>query len=449
MHGGRSKPHVEKSGLEWRGRYQWDWHADVGFATGYTPKERERLVDTYMEDFKSIFGYFPKSVGSWFIDAHSLGYMSDKYGITASCNCKDQIGTDGYTLWGGYWNQAYYPSRKNAYMPAQNEKNQIPVPVFRMLGSDPIHQYDNGLGGNVQRVVSLEPVYKGGGGNEEWCTWYFDNFVNGECLAYAYVQTGQENSFTWQRMKQGFEIQFPIIDSLRKEGKLVVQKLQESGEWFIENFETTPATSVTVLSDHSDKDFRTVWFNSRFYRANMLWEKGTLRFRDIHLFDENVESDYLLEKGTSTKCDYYTLPVMDGFQWSSEDYIAGIRLMRMENGEKSNISGKDPVVSKDPEGKLLITWPLNEGNSVIRMTFSESLIEISSSGNLKDWLLEFSWAEGKEIPLTSVEKNRMEFEYKGNKYSVEAGRGKVQQESDQKLTITPEKRKIEILLTNN
>jgi hypothetical protein len=47
-------------------------------------------------------------------------------------------------------------------MPAQNAENQIPVPIFRMLGSDPIHQYDNGLGTGWQRVVSLEPVYKGG-----------------------------------------------------------------------------------------------------------------------------------------------------------------------------------------------------------------------------------------------------------------------------------------------
>ena len=35
----------------WRGRFPWDWHADVGFATGYTPEEREKLVDVYMNDF--------------------------------------------------------------------------------------------------------------------------------------------------------------------------------------------------------------------------------------------------------------------------------------------------------------------------------------------------------------------------------------------------------------
>ena len=40
-----TEPHVKKAGIQWRGRYPWDWHAHVGFATGYTPQERERLVD--------------------------------------------------------------------------------------------------------------------------------------------------------------------------------------------------------------------------------------------------------------------------------------------------------------------------------------------------------------------------------------------------------------------
>jgi hypothetical protein len=143
------QPLVENAGLEWRGHYPWDWNANVDFSTGYSPEEREKLVDIYMKDFKRVFGHFPKSVSSWFIDAHTLKYMYDKYNIVASWNCRDQIGTDSYTFWGGYWNQGYYPSKNNSYMPAQNEQNQIPVPVFRMLGSDPVRQYNIGL-----------PVYK-------------------------------------------------------------------------------------------------------------------------------------------------------------------------------------------------------------------------------------------------------------------------------------------------
>jgi len=92
---------VQKAGLKWRGHdHDWDWAANIGFSPGYAPDERRKLVDVYMADFKEIFGYYPKSVGSWFIDEVTLEHMVGKYGIVASCNCKDQVGTDGYTLIG-------------------------------------------------------------------------------------------------------------------------------------------------------------------------------------------------------------------------------------------------------------------------------------------------------------------------------------------------------------
>ena len=144
-----TQPHVEAAGLRWRGRFPWDWHADKGFSVGYTQQERELLVDVYMQKFREVFGQLPQSIGSWFIDAHSLAYMREKYGIEGCCICKDQIGTDGYTLWGGYWAGAYYPSRVNAYMPAQSRSGQIDLPVFRMLGSDPLYQYIAGVGGST------------------------------------------------------------------------------------------------------------------------------------------------------------------------------------------------------------------------------------------------------------------------------------------------------------
>ena len=72
------QPLVEKAGLKWRGKYPWDWRANIGFSTGYTPKEREQIIDVYMADFKKIFGYYPKSVASWFIDSYSFKlYVSE------------------------------------------------------------------------------------------------------------------------------------------------------------------------------------------------------------------------------------------------------------------------------------------------------------------------------------------------------------------------------------
>ena len=147
------------AGIPWRGRWSWDWHTDVGFSVGYTPRERELLADAFIAKFEETFGRRPASMGSWLFDAHLLRYLHERYGIEAACNCKDQYGTDGYTLWGGYWANGYYPAVKNAYLPAQREEAQIPVPVFRMLGSDPLYQYSAGIAGNGQHVITLEPMY--------------------------------------------------------------------------------------------------------------------------------------------------------------------------------------------------------------------------------------------------------------------------------------------------
>ncbi|WP_321290067.1 hypothetical protein [uncultured Sunxiuqinia sp.] len=438
------QPLVENAGMEWRGRYPWDWHADVGFSTGYTPEEREKLVDVYMADFKEIFGYYPKSVGSWFIDAHTLNYLYEKYGIIASCNCKDQIGTDGYNLWGGYWNQAYYPSKKNAYMPAQNEENQIPVPIFRMLGSDPVRQYDNGIGHTHQGVVSLEPVYPKSGGDSAWVNWYFYEFVNGECLEYAYTQTGQENSFIWSSVKKGFEIQMPLIARLRDQKKLKVETLAESGQWFKKNYQVTPATSVTVNNDLERSDVKTVWFNSRFYRANLLWDQGTLRFRDIHLFDENLQSKYLTEKVNSNECFFFTFPFVDGHVWSSSDEIAGLRLKALVDEAEVLLKGGTPMITSPQEGSLQVEWPLESIDGTFLMYFDEQKIDMRiKAKETIDWYWDLTTKNDAELPFLKISPSVVNCEFDEMNYVLNAKNGTFSKPNDQVvLRISPEDNKI-------
>jgi len=446
-----TQPHVEAAGLEWRGRYPWDWHADIGFATGYSPKEREKLIDVYMEKFKSIFGKYPSSVGSWFIDAHSLGYMYDKYQITASCNCKDQIGTDGYTLWGGYWNQAYYPSRKNAYMPAQNKEAQIPVPIFRMLGSDPMYQYDNGVGGMTQGVISLEPVYRRAGGDEKWVRWFFNSIFEDPALNFNYTQAGQENSFGWNAMERGLNIQIPILDSLRKENKIRVESLETSGKWFRENYEVTPPTSLTTLTDIQDRGNKTVWFNSRYYRANLFWQDQTLRFRDIHLFDERLASDYVDKAGTSNQCIYTTLPVVDGFLWSSRRERAGLRFMTQNaNGEITELKMGDPIVSERGNSMYIEMNAEGAENAKFNLKFSEDKFTIACDKNIK-WFLELKTAEGKTLPFKSIGKKEIKAVQSNFEYSFVCEKGSIEssENSEYVFRIQPYKKEIAFNCKNN
>ncbi|WP_111307258.1 DUF3863 domain-containing protein [Confluentibacter sediminis] len=437
------KPMAEKAGLKWRGRFPWDWHADVGFSTGYTPEEREKLADVYMNDFKEIFGYYPKSVASWFIDAHTLNYLYEKYDIVASANCKDQYGTDGYTMWGGYWNQAYYPSKINSYMPAQNMENQIPVPIFRMLGSDPLRQYDTGLGHTIQGVITLEPVYTDAGGDENWVKWYLDQFINGESMEYAYTQAGQENSFTWNSMKKGFEIQLPLISKLRDENKVIVETLEESGKWFKKNYKVTPATSVVVENDNGtlwNDNRKTVWFNSRFYRANLLWDQdGTLKFRDIHLFDENLKSTYFDKKLESNQALFFTLPIVDGYLWSKPDEIAGLRFKEFINGKETLLEGGSPTITNPTKGKLVISWPLKNDKGSILMEFDEKKVTITYNGdNEINWFLDLTTSRGAELPFKKINSNTIDSKFENTNYSIKAEKGDFSVPNDQTIfRITP------------
>ena len=396
-----TQPHVEAAGLQWRGRYPWDWHADKGFAVGYTPGERERLVDVFMEKFRQVFGCLPHSIGSWFIDAHTLAYMRRKYGIEASCNCKDQVGTDGYTLWGGYWHGAYYPSRVNAYMPAQTREGQIDLPVFRMLGSDPLYQYSAGTGGAVQSVCTMEPTCASAQ-KPEWVSWYLRCQTEDPALGYTYFQAGQENSFTWPVFRRGYEVQLPQIAALQKQGRLRVETLVETARRFSRENPLTPPNACTALSDYTDNQGRTVWFGSRFYRANILWEGDRMGIRDVHLFDERMESDYYRRACTSNQCIYTTLPIVDGCLWSTAGDMASLRFFALDEGGRiTELRGLEPLIT--PRGRgMLVRWPLRDRRGEIRLQLDEGTLTASCTDKSLRWMMQLNVQPRAQLPFQSI-----------------------------------------------
>lgn len=413
-----TQPHVEAAGMTWRGRFPWDWHAHVDFSVGYNQAEREKLVDVYMEKFKEIFGEYPKSVGSWFIDSGTLEYLYEKYSIEASCMCKDQVGTDGYTLWGGYWNGAFYPSRVNGYMPAQTVEGEIPVPVFRMLGSDPIYQYEATVGGGVQSVESLEPVYEGGGGNPDWIDWFFRMFTKEPHMGYNYVQVGQENSFTWRQMAKGFVAQTARLKDLAEKGDVRIETLVQTARWFKDKYPVTPPTTVITTEDTRGNGLKTLWFNSRNYRANLLWNSEGLKFRDIHVFDENLRSEYRDHPDTLPVFRYETLPVVDGCLWSSYENMAGLRFVA------PGFVGTDPEFTVLDGGNLQrIIWPAADGKAKFIIELTENDVKINLKGKTEPWCLELSTLPGVALPFKNITSTAITASMFGREYGMTLSKG--------------------------
>lgn len=329
------QPQCEAVGIPWTGRFSWDWHVHCGFSVGYNKRQREMLADVLFEKFREIFGKYPRVFGSWFFDTHTVRYITGKYGLDAMCNCKEQYGTDGYTLWGGYYGQGYYPSKTNVFIPAHTDEEQISVPLFRMLGSDHVYQYDRGVNVSdndhlIQSVISLEPVYQngGGGGDPEWVDWYMRENFNGECLSFGYAQAGQENSMSWPSMKDGTEYQFPLFAKLAAEGKISVEKLGDTGKWYKETFSRTPASAITAHTAYDDVNKTSVWYCSDLYRINLYSDSKSFRIRDIHIFDEKMPDPFEDTVCTANDAAYETLPLVDGNRHSGSGILAGVRIMR-------------------------------------------------------------------------------------------------------------------------
>ena len=441
------RPLVEKAGLKWRGQHDWDSTANIGFSPGYTPDERCKLVDVYMADFKAIFGRYPRTMGSWYIDEVTLDYMATRYGIIASCNCKDQVGTDGYTLWGGYWNQAYYPSRVNAYMPAQHKAAQIGVPIFRMLGSDPIYQY-----GTTPGMFTLEPVYPAAGGSADWVASFMNNLIHQPCLAFGYTQAGQENSFGWDAMKTGLTLQLALLAKEAKAGQVRVETLEQAGKWFRRHYSVTPPTAVVSLDDWKHEGRKSVWYDSRFYRLNCIWENGGFYIRDLHRFDENVVSanhDTVLTARSLT-CE--TLPVMDGCLWSGADKAGMWPVSLAADGKSSPLvtDGPPVVIELDP-AKLDVRQPLR-GGGAFEMICGETNVMFTGmdgQGQPLPWAWELVGGIQQKSAVQAVTPDAVFYHYSGVNYFLKLSpdEGSCRQLTSGVIRLTPnDSGKLEFIL---
>jgi hypothetical protein len=406
------------------------------------------MIDIFFQDFKACFGFTPKSFGSWAFDAYTLDYASKEYGLDAACNCKDQWGTDGYTMWGGYYGQGYYPSRMNVFCPAGTLENQIETPVFRMLGSDPIYQYDLGLSEDktatsFQGVASLEPVYKdgAGGGVPQWVDWYLAENFSGNCLTFGYAQAGQENSFGWESMKDGLEDQFEKFARLAADGNLEIETLGETGRWYKKTFAQTPPSSIAALSDWQDCGRRSIWYNCKNYRVNLYAENGRFWIRDIYLFREDYRERYLDNVCTENELTYDNLPIVDGNRFSGSGIRSG---MYPSVGEESIAQGMPYIdlVYQEISGNAVVTFTGTPCGDVT-FTLTENGINIQKTSDTPLRLVSVQHEGAPNFPeIRQASDKEIELCYRGYHYHVKVSKGTVVDQN----TICSEGNEIAILL---
>lgn len=354
------RPLTDAVGLPWRGRedWSWDWHIVPGFSMAYTHDERKTLIDEAMNRFKDIYGYYPKTVGSWLIDSYTAEYLDSKYNVSAIAICRDQVATDAYTLVGGHFNTPYFPSKNNIFTPAQTKENTLNVPVFRLLGSDPAHCYDENKYINdpdFKGCCTLEPVWKFGS-NPNTVQWYFDTYFKNESLNTAYAHLGQENSFANAKVLEPLEMQ---LEKIKNYPDVKIQKMCDSGEEFKAQFKgQTPASACTAINDWANgDDMQSVYYNCKNYVANIVRFKEKTFIRSLYKFDESIKEHYYDNPCKTWDALYENLPIVDTVVWPDNGGMVldneATAFTVFGDGENLNISWGEKTVIFSPEGITL------------------------------------------------------------------------------------------------
>lgn len=374
---------VEKCGIKWAGRdgWDWEWFVNPGFLMAYETHEREKLIDETFRLFKERFGAYPRVAGSWILDAHSMNYMSEKYGMDGFCICKEQDATDAYGLRGGYSNGIYYPSKVNAISPAVDMRNAIPVPLFRMLTPDPVYNY-----GRKENLKLAPYPYPGACTLEPACPsaqhrnvvdWYFRTYSGPGLLGISYMQAGQENSFGWEAIGMGLPYQIRKISELWSAGEIVVETMGETGRKFkVNHRENIPQTQVAL--DHwSGNDYKSIWYNSKNYRVNIFYKDGKLQIRDIHKFNDSYAELHLKKPCKKWCCSYYTPPVVDAVMFANGNDSG----MAEFGGEFCGLT-----VATPDEKTLVLTAPRPDGLPPAVITCREGRIDFDMGLTTDDWV---------------------------------------------------------------
>ena len=411
--------------VAWRGRpgLEWDSQPPVAFTIGYTEAERIKLADTAMQTFKEIWGKYPKSVASWNLDAITMAHLTAKYGIDAYAVCRDQIATDGFTIWGSPI-AGYYPSKTNCWSPAISRKNQIDTPVFRMLGQDPVYYYDNGFklpnGSIVRQPDTMEPVWTAGR-SPVFIKEFLNMISDAPTLQFAYAQLGQENNFGWPEMAEAYPVQIKALAALRDTGSVHVETMGDSGRRFKKDFTATPAQAQVMLRDpfaNTDPAEGTVWYQSRFYRANLHRKGETIYLRDLTVYSDRNPQPFLNIATRIHDVEQRMPVVLDGYHWSKNPgnlKEIGAGAFFQVDGQRLRLTG-EPVVHED--GKTMtVTLPVG-GGKTLTVRFEERKFTVRLTPDAKTpFVLSFEWDPAKTA-LTDVQPQRAAYRWQGFDYAV-------------------------------
>lgn len=291
------------------------WHfANKVFLSGYTQEDRKKFIDTVFSKFKSEFGYFPTSVGSWWTDSYSLNYMKEKYNITANLVCADQFSTDRYQIWGQPWMQPYYPSKLHAAIPAQDTSTKIDIVNMQWAARDPFNGYYNSL--YSLQDYSVGPVAQGIDYFEKILNLYA--FKNDNPFGFAVV--GLESDLSPQSYEGEYSQRLDLISKLSKPHKINAVTMNEFSKWYRKKYPNLSPAGKFISDDLLGKSTKVYWYQSEYYRIGLSHDKtkNSTKIFDLRVYSKDTIEPYYSVPNRQFDLSVYIPSLFDEINYSSD-----------------------------------------------------------------------------------------------------------------------------------
>lgn len=291
--------HAAAAGVQYRLPEGKDWYeAQYCLTFGYSCAERMRLCDAVMDLFKGIFGRFPRTVSMWMLDTFTANYLAERYGVRAIGLCRNQYGIDGYTLWGGWPNLAYRPSRRYIWRPAARAEEAAGYIVYPVISEDLVADY-----GNDRHIWSTEVCMIQ---QRNLPSSLVEDYINPLCESclrgapVSLVSCVAENGWAWPRLKPDYDRQLAYFAGLVARGEARSVTTGDYAEWYDGKYPGLSPEQVWYQApglQNTVGDLGCVTACTRSYRARMRVrpERGVCDLTDLRAYDPEGVDPYMEE----------------------------------------------------------------------------------------------------------------------------------------------------------
>ncbi len=220
----------------------------------FSMEDKKSIINDVFEKFHNIFGFYPESTGSYYMDADLTNYIKEQY-PTVKCavaTCWEEgpkayhtCNNSWYTFMdGGPWNP-WIPSKQNTHAPAANKEEDSGIVAIPHLSRDLIACYDgNGsnFGTHPQNVLR-GMIYD----TETWEYPYLFNLIdqyrnlekynNGYSYNMMFVGPGWLNKMgrwesSYELLAKSYDDGMAYYGKLKEEGKLKDMTMAEFADYY-------------------------------------------------------------------------------------------------------------------------------------------------------------------------------------------------------------------------